>query len=70
MGHGELDVLVSGTSAGWLVEFETSQQASGELNNLQIWRPAGALDAAGVGAGSAGGGTGNAAGAAGAGNVA
>lgn len=48
MGHGDLDVLISGTSAGWLVEFEASQQASADLDACCIWRPADTLDADGL----------------------
>jgi light-regulated signal transduction histidine kinase (bacteriophytochrome) len=48
MGHGELDVLISGTSAGWLVEFEASQQVSVDLGSIRIQAPSGMLDATGL----------------------
>lgn len=45
MGMGELDTLVSGTSAGWLVEFEASQRSNIDLQSIRITRSAGIADA-------------------------
>ena len=48
MGCGELDVLVSGTSTGWIVEFEASKKSSIDLEGIRINRPSGTIDAAGL----------------------
>lgn len=45
MGFGPLDVLVSGTSNGWIVEFEPSTEAPAGLASVRLERPAGAIDA-------------------------
>lgn len=44
MGCGLLDVLISGTSGGWIVEFEASQETSVDLSAIRLDRPAGAID--------------------------
>ena len=48
MGHGALDVLISGASGGWLVEFELSRSTDFDLQTITISPPAGTLDAAGL----------------------
>ena len=48
LGSGELDVLISGTTHGWLVECEASRQATADLANIRITRADAALDAAGL----------------------
>lgn len=45
MGFGELDVLLSGTSDGWIVEFEPSMPAADDLSNIHLVRPEGSIDA-------------------------
>ena len=45
MGFGELDVLVSGTSGGWIVEFERTVPAADDLNNIHLIAPAGPMNA-------------------------
>jgi two-component system, chemotaxis family, sensor kinase Cph1 len=45
MGCGELDVLVSATSGGWMVEFERSVSASANLQDIRLDRPNGPIDA-------------------------
>jgi light-regulated signal transduction histidine kinase (bacteriophytochrome) len=44
MGCGPLDVLVSGTSAGWIVEFEPSGDLQEGLSGIRLERPIGAID--------------------------
>lgn len=44
MGSGPLDVLVSGTGSGWILEFEPSSEASEGLSAVRLERPAGAID--------------------------
>ena len=46
LGFGELDVLISGTSAGWIVEFEASQQSNVDFGEIRVNRSPGTLDAA------------------------
>ena len=48
MGFGDLDVLISGTSGGWIVEFEASQHSAVDLAGIRLVRGAGRLDAAGL----------------------
>ncbi len=48
MGFGDLDVLISGTSGGWIVEFEASQHSAVDLAGIRLARGAGRLDAAGL----------------------
>lgn len=48
MGFGELDVLISGTSNGWMVELEASQVSSVNLDAIRIERPQGPMGAAGL----------------------
>lgn len=48
MGFGELDVLISGTSGGWIVEFEAAQQSSVNLSAIRLTRGTGPLDATGL----------------------
>ena len=38
MGCGDLDVLISGTSAGWIVEFEASQPSTVDFGSIRITR--------------------------------
>jgi chemotaxis family two-component system sensor kinase Cph1 len=48
MGFGELDVLISGTSNGWMVELEASQSTTVNLEAIRIGRPQGQMDNAGL----------------------
>jgi hypothetical protein len=43
LGFGELDVLISGTSAGWLIEFEASQPTSIDFAAIRLARPQGPI---------------------------
>lgn len=45
MGFGELDVLVSGTSGGWIVEFERTMPSAEDLSSIQLTTPVGSMDA-------------------------
>ena len=46
LGNGVLDVLISGTSAGWIVEFEASLQTPVDFRTIRLHRPDSVLDAA------------------------
>jgi light-regulated signal transduction histidine kinase (bacteriophytochrome) len=48
LGFGEVDVLISGTSAGWLIEFEASQPTSIDFAAIRLARPQGSIDAIGL----------------------
>lgn len=46
MGMGELDVLISATSAGWLLEFEFAQDMEEDPASVRLIEPSRQLDAA------------------------